>query len=80
MSAMEALSSIPTSSAPAVPWREHAAAGRLEDAIVGLIHERDWLSFVELPRFLQDYFEVNGDCGFGPDLPGVVYWPGYPNL
>jgi hypothetical protein len=59
-------------------WEQHAAAGRLNEAIVAYVTKYDWVTFVELQNRFDHYRDTRGDlCLFlGDEYPNIILWAG----
>jgi hypothetical protein len=59
-------------------WERHAAAGRLDEAVVAYVRRFDWETFVELQRHFGGYLNVEGDVCLTPSPrhPNLILWAG----
>jgi hypothetical protein len=65
-------------SAPAPDrWEVYAEQGRLHDAVVAFVRERDWVTPAELQERFAAYFPTRGTFAWeSATSPGVVFWEG----
>ena len=56
-------------------WETPAREGRLADAIEAYVRQYDWVTFVELGRRLEPFFELKGTWAL-EIAPNVILWLG----
>lgn len=56
-------------------WETPAREGRLADAIEAYVRQYDWVTFVELGRRLDPYFDLKGSWALEV-APNVILWLG----
>lgn len=56
-------------------WEKLAAAGRIADAIVEFVRERDWVTFPELQSYFEGFLATTGEHSWELDN-NLVVWSG----
>lgn len=57
-------------------WEELAKVGEFKKAIRALVSELDWVTFVELQRKFEPYFETTGSFEIANAARNIVFWQG----